>query len=107
MFCDRLLLLVHVDEFHSYDYCSLSRDHLLCARSPGHHPRCGQVLSSGVTRDQAALITDVHNKLRSLVASGKTSHPPASNMRQLGYTSLSQIRRFNNFSEPDLVFDHE
>jgi len=54
-----------------------------------------QPQSFGVSLSQQRLILDTHNKLRSMVASGQTDHPPASNMRQLVWdeelASLAQV----------------
>ena len=76
------LIVVLVLRGECYDYCSLSRDHLLC---PGAQvsTSCGNIVSSGVTSSDIATIVSTHNRLRSAVAMGQTSQPPASNMRML------------------------
>ena len=71
----------------------------------GYGPKCGQVLGSGITRQDKEEILRVHNELRAKVAQGKENRgkpgpqPPAADMEQMVESPfLYLFGRFQAFS---------
>ena len=55
------------------DYCQLSAEHTMCVYRAGELGRtCGVTQQRGVTTSQAEEIVNLHNRLRSTVASAST-----------------------------------
>ena len=52
-------------------------NHLSLVRFRGLSTNCGTVYSRGLTEDEKWRVLDHHNRLRSQVARGQTSQPPA------------------------------
>jgi len=78
----RLLLLALTCAGQSSDYCGITRQHTMC-RNKGLGPLCGTPGERGLLPQEQGEVLDYHNRLRSRVARGLTSQPPAGNMRQL------------------------
>jgi len=75
---------------HSYNYCSMSRQHVLCGSSlsPHCHGTSSQGLATGVASAQQNFIVNYHNELRAKVAKGNVrGQPKAANMRKLTWDS--------------------
>lgn len=68
----------------SSDYCRFSGKHTMC-RYKGVAPECSHHHDRGVSDADIKEILDYHNRLRSRVASGQTSQPPASDMMELSW----------------------
>jgi len=63
-------------------YCDISPSHTMC-RYSGVGPACGALSERGLGEAEVKEVLDYHNRLRSRVAVGSTSQPPAANMLQL------------------------
>merc|ERR1711963_18681 len=66
------------------DYCSFSSKHTMC-RYKGVSPECAHQSVRGISESEKREILDYHNRLRSRVASGQISQPPASDMMELSW----------------------
>ncbi|XP_068225153.1 uncharacterized protein [Palaemon carinicauda] len=81
------------------DYCSLTRQHTLCRYSSDTAgPRCKKPLALGIHPPQREEILQIHNRLRSHIASGKETRgnpgpqPSATSMLELQWDSeLAEI----------------
>ena len=83
-----ILMILKVLNAQTSDYCSITKKHTMC-QYQGYGPKCGQVLGSGITRQDKEEILRVHNELRAKVANGQEKRgkpgpqPPASDMEQM------------------------
>jgi len=65
-----------------YNYCTITPFHTLCGYK-GPKSVCGSTYARGLTQAEKYGVLEYHNKLRSKVAMGYTTQPPASNMMEL------------------------
>jgi len=93
-----------------FDYCSITRKHTMC-QYKGYGDKCGQVLSSGVSRPQMREILRVHNELRAQIANGLEKRgrpgpqPPAANMEQMEWDD--ELARVAQAHADQCVFAHD
>ena len=72
-----------------FDYCSITKKHTMCGTDQGYGDKCGKVLGSGISGQDAQEILRVHNELRAKIANGQERRgkpgpqPPAANMDQI------------------------
>jgi len=92
-------------------YCRFTPEHTLC-KHRGLGPTCGnQVITQGVSQQDAVLILHQHNQLRSLVARGQEPRglpgpqPPASNMRQMEWDDELAATAQSHANQ--CIFEHE
>ncbi|KAJ9576886.1 hypothetical protein L9F63_006504, partial [Diploptera punctata] len=84
-----IALLIVVTSSQASNYCLICKDHTMCIYEENFGSKCKDVKTYQVDEGSQQLIVDIHNVLRSYVATGKesrgktASQPPASNMRAL------------------------
>lgn len=86
------------------NYCSISGQHSLCLNQ-GPSRSCGKVYYRGLTEAEKQEALDEHNRLRSLVATGGTRQPPASDMRELTWDD--ELARVAQARADSCEFGHE
>jgi len=86
------------------NYCSISAQHSLCLNQ-GPSSSCGKVYYRGLTEAEKQEALYEHNRLRSLVATGGTRQPPASDMRELSWDE--ELARVAQARADSCEFGHE